>query len=1784
MFTYFVNSNTSVIPILSRNLSTGEYSLVYIPPTDEVGQMITIRDMDGYLSTPQYFLISTTSNALITGGVSTLKIQQGYGYLTLKAKSSAEWSIVDQNAFPNPVESYSIRGLTYNAINTIKDASIYNTVSSTGLCRTRNYVAFSTSQSFGPLFGSSIQVNTTGVLSDIYMQAGSLYITSNININSSINIQNNAAINGNVSVRGSLSTGNSIAGSILFSTNTGVFNVKNTLSSGIRLLVNNTISTGGTVSISSLTRIFDNLYTSTLRTSAYNGTLLNTNEIVFSPTTYIRERPDIQVVSDIYTGITTPIVDFQQGLTVVAPVPQSSILYLDYINTSNVNTANLVVTNTISSPNISNVNIQNALILNQNGIVYVSSVATGSMRNSTIFGPGNSPVLPYVSTGAITASSIGFRNFIQNRQNTVVDNIITDSCSTHTTTTSSLIFGQTPLNVDGLSLRDFFVSTSFIGNGMSSLSAPNSIINNRERAFFTSNVFTNTAMTSSIFGTNYITSASQINISSPNVSFSNMNIGTTSTTQSVICTLYGSAITFGQPLTYSTISPSGPYTTTSTISGFSTNTEYEFIKGQGIPYNPLQIKASFDRTVNIYFQNTSTFATRFLTFNYTYQNNGSAVGSAGIRMVNNGIISTIVSFNASPIQTIQKASLSNFPVNPNTISPSYQYYLTGPTTYLPPSTVVSRNIVIAGGTSPAATLSYSSDGGRTWTPLRFTNLTSSCMGLARGSDKWIAAGEGVSTTLMVSYTGTLWYPLGKSIFTIRGKSVAWNGSLWVAVGEGTNSIAYSKDGISWTGLGTSIFTVGNAVAWNGTRWVATGSNINTLAYSTDGSNWTGVGTTTFTQAGNAVAWNGFYWVAVGQGTNTIAYSANGSTWTGLGTSVFQNAGTAVAWNGLEWVSGSSNDSINQIATSPDGSNWTGVAVPTLSNVNGLTYSASNWIATGQGSNSFATSPNGSNWTGVTRSTIFRQGYCVANSELLPRGASTLPGVLPVIAAGDTANLFITTNNTSWTSVSSPFTTTVSCIAWNGVRWIAGGSGTNVLAYSANGLSWTGIALPNMTAVKGVAYGPSSTWLAVGTGAGGFSSASSTNGISWTEINYSTGSFFENANGIAWAGNLWVAVGATLGGGIAFSLDGITWIPQADPMFATGNTVCTNGSFWLAGGTPGTHTLAYSYNGAVWIGLGTTLFSGSVLTIAFGNNIWVAAGTGTNSLAYSFDGLIWYGLGTTIFTVGRSVTWNGTRWFATGQGANTLAYSLDGLLWIGLGTTVFASGGTAIVSQTILPNSAINVNEPVGIRWDLSGVVALSPSILENPLNSLIQWNSRASSLDGYAASASLSFSLRQPNVAFMIGFSELPRTTNSFTALNYAFYITTTNTVELYELGVNVLTVGSITITATFLLEFTGLAVNYYVNSVLVRSVPRAVGNPLYFSSSFRSPGARVDNVEFHPIYRITDSPSSPNEYSYLASITPARDDQQYISYSMPMPASGLSVGKWQFDFPISGNLSTTSTSIYADFCVNNIKLFSTPVLSNVFYTTPSTYSLAFNVSTAISTLTTDTLSIRFRTLRGTGESYFYNTYSTPTTSLSTSVRNDIYNLSSIAYLQLYHTSFGSGLQTSDMNMWLSPISTNSQSYIDSNVGITMNMGFMKWTNRLYGISIQNRYNDMQGRNITYSGALYNASDSNLKHSIEYADVSTLYDSIDSLPLRYYTFNHAYLSTFQPADRHQLGVLTTEVRPLLPTIVNEVRPAELGLSTLETIDKAQLKFAHLGATQWLIQRVSSLSGRIASLK
>ena len=137
----------------------------------------------------------------------------------------------------------------------------------------------------------------------------------------------------------------------------------------------------------------------------------------------------------------------------------------------------------------------------------------------------------------------------------------------------------------------------------------------------------------------------------------------------------------------------------------------------------------------------------------------------------------------------------------------------------------------------------------------------------------------------------------------------------MATGQGGNTLAYTSvlNGSSgWTAI-TGVFGTGGAgaaygIAWNGNTWVAVGqpSGPSTayIAYSTNGINWTGVSRTPFTQIGLGVCWNGVRFVASGKGGNSLAYSADGINWfkgyngfsTQSTTQIFTNYGNSVCSN------------------------------------------------------------------------------------------------------------------------------------------------------------------------------------------------------------------------------------------------------------------------------------------------------------------------------------------------------------------------------------------------------------------------------------------------------------------------------------------------------------------------------------------------------------------------------------------------------------------------------------------------------------------------------------------------------------------------------------------------------------------------------------------------------------------------------------------------------------------------------------------------------------------------
>ena len=523
-------------------------------------------------------------------------------------------------------------------------------------------------------------------------------------------------------------------------------------------------------------------------------------------------------------------------------------------------------------------------------------------------------------------------------------------------------------------------------------------------------------------------------------------------------------------------------------------------------------------------------------------------------------------------------------------------------------------------------------------------------------ERWVVVGQGTNS-IAYSTDGITWTGIGTSIFSSAGYGVAWNGTSFVAVGASTNTIAYSTDGITWTGIGSSVFSTGRGVAWNGTSFVAVGAGTNSIAYSTDGITWTGIGTSIFSTAGYGVAWNGTRFVAVGEGTNSIAHSTDGITWTGIGTSIFVTRGYGVAWNGTRFVAGGSGT--NSIAYSTDGISWTGIGSSVFSSGRGVAWNGTSFVAVGASTNSIAYSTDGITWTGIGTS-IFSTGRGVASTMRV----GMIPAIPQVnvtsekktwVAVGRTGNsIAYSFDGISWTGIgTSIFSTYGLGVAWNGTRFVATGAGTNSIAYSTDGISWTGIG---------------------------------------------TAIFSTQGNGVAWNGTRFVATGSGTNT-IAYSTDGISWTGIGTAIFSTsGVNVAWNGTIFVAVGQ-GTNSIAYSSDGISWTGIGTSIFSTSGYGVAWNGTRFVAVGNGTNSIAYSTDGISWTGIGTTIFsTYGRNVAWNGTSFVAVGGGTNTIAYSTDGINWSGLGTTIFDSYGNGI---------SWNGEKFVAVGWDTTNNIAYS---------------------------------------------------------------------------------------------------------------------------------------------------------------------------------------------------------------------------------------------------------------------------------------------------------------------------------------------------------------------------------------------------------------------------------------------------------------------------------------------
>jgi hypothetical protein len=212
---------------------------------------------------------------------------------------------------------------------------------------------------------------------------------------------------------------------------------------------------------------------------------------------------------------------------------------------------------------------------------------------------------------------------------------------------------------------------------------------------------------------------------------------------------------------------------------------------------------------------------------------------------------------------------------------------------------------VAAGEGGGNTLAYSTDG-TTWIGLG--TIFDSCGNTVDwNGNTWLAGGKGSNTLYYNTNTNpgssSNWIGLGNSVFTTQCNSVIWCMNKWVATGIGGNTLAYTTDykgSSSWASCAPAglFSSQGNTVFWNGRIVLAGGYGGNTMAYSNDAMTWTSMGSNVFTTSCNQITWNTKRWIAAGTGGNVVAYSNNGTTWysTPTNTSNILSAGYCLGTN------------------------------------------------------------------------------------------------------------------------------------------------------------------------------------------------------------------------------------------------------------------------------------------------------------------------------------------------------------------------------------------------------------------------------------------------------------------------------------------------------------------------------------------------------------------------------------------------------------------------------------------------------------------------------------------------------------------------------------------------------------------------------------------------------------------------------------------------------------------------------------------------------------------------
>ena len=270
----------------------------------------------------------------------------------------------------------------------------------------------------------------------------------------------------------------------------------------------------------------------------------------------------------------------------------------------------------------------------------------------------------------------------------------------------------------------------------------------------------------------------------------------------------------------------------------------------------------------------------------------------------------------------------------------------------------------------------------------------------------------------------------------------------------------------------SFLTKGNDIAYNGLLWIAVGSNIKYTADPTLGwSNATILGSVTpYSFTVNTLKWNGSYWLAGTSNANTSNFlkSADGITWSNASPAIYMDSVNALAWNGFAWVAvglgSNANIGNNIFYTDPTGA-WNSNAASFTGQGNAVTTNGRTWVAVGQGL--LATDPkllysyDTITWSIPPGSHLSSATAVAWNGDKFLAGGSN----------GNTSNLLVSYTGAAWSYVPVPVEK-VTAIVWDGSLWNVSGisTGTGKYLTSSDALTWSTVNIGISTSqIYGMAF-------------------------------------------------------------------------------------------------------------------------------------------------------------------------------------------------------------------------------------------------------------------------------------------------------------------------------------------------------------------------------------------------------------------------------------------------------------------------------------------------------------------------------------------------------------------------------------------------------------------------------------------------------------------------------------------------------------------------------------------